>query len=221
MPSTPLAGLATGALALTLLAGCGSTSPAATSASTPNHSASQTAIAPSKSPGSPTSSSPASPHATEFNPPGDIPDNSVYVDQVAPGSQVHFTVPEGWAKVTKGAVTTFTDKYNDISIQVVAMKHAPTLASVRALELPQLRRSVAKFSLTSVNQVTRQHGTAIHVVYGLDSAPNPVTNKVVRDVAERFDFWRSGQEAVLTLTGPQNADNVDPWQTVSDSLQWK
>jgi hypothetical protein len=145
----------------------------------------------------------------------------VYVDHIAPGSHVHFTVPEGWAKVTKGGVTTFTDKYNSVSIQVVTMKHAPTLASVRAGEVPQLRRSVAKFSLVSVSRVTRQHGTAIHVVYGLDSAPNPVTNKVVRDVAERFDFWHSGQEAVLTLTGPQNADNVDPWQTVSDSLQWQ
>lgn len=221
MPSTLIAGLATGALALTLFAGCGSSTPAVTTAPTSPGSAPTTPAVRSHSPGSSASPLPATPHATEFNPPGDIPDNAVFIDHVAPGSHVHFTVPEGWAKVTKGGVTTFTDKYNSVSIQVVPMKHTPTVVSVKAGEVPTLRRSVSNFSINAISKVTRQHGTAVHVVYGLDSAPNPVTNKVVRDVSERFDFWHAGQEAILTLTGPQNADNVDPWQTVSDSLQWK
>jgi hypothetical protein len=221
MPSTLIAGLATGAVALTLLAGCGSSSPAATTAPNSAGSVPTTSAGPPHSPGALAPSSPATPHATEFNPPGDIPDNAVYVDHVAPGSHVHFTVPEGWARVTKGGVATFTDKYNSVSIHVVPMRKAPTVASVRAGEVPLLRRSVSRFFLDGINQVTRQHGTAVHVVYGLDSAPNPVTNKVVRDVAEQFDFWHAGQEAVLTLTGPRNADNVDPWQIVSDSLGWR
>ena len=61
----------------------------------------------------------------------------------------------------------------------------------------------------------------MHITYLLDSAPNPVTDKVVRDAVERYEFWHAGQEAILTLTGPEHADNVDPWQIVSDSLQWK
>jgi hypothetical protein len=37
---------------------------------------------------------------------------------------------------------------------------------------------------------------------------------------ERYEFWRAGREVVLTLAGPVDADNVDPWRTVSDSLRW-
>jgi hypothetical protein len=55
----------------------------------------------------------------------------------------------------------------------------------------------------------------------MDSAPNPVTGKVVRDAVERFEFWKAGEEAMLSLSGPQGADNVDPWQIVSDSLHWQ
>jgi hypothetical protein len=48
-----------------------------------------------------------------------------------------------------------------------------------------------------------------------------VTGKVVRDAVERFEFWKAGEEAILSLSGPQGADNVDPWQIVSDSLHWQ
>src|SRR4051812_43918619 len=113
MSSTLVVPLVTGALALCVLAGCGSSSPSATSGPTAVRSVPSSSAAPSHSPGSPAaSSSPAAPHATEFNPPGDIPDNAVFVDHVAPGSHVHFTVPEGWAQTTKGGSTSFTDKYN-------------------------------------------------------------------------------------------------------------
>ncbi|MDX6372870.1 MAG: hypothetical protein QOD98_1858 [Nocardioidaceae bacterium] len=164
---------------------------------------------------------PAPPAATEFNPPGDIPDNAVYVDHTAPGSHVHFTVPEGWAQTTNGAVTTFTDKYNSIGIEVRPRAAAPTEASAKAEDVPELQGTVAKFELQRIDTVQRQHGSAIHITFLMDSAPNPVTDKVVRDTVERFEFWHNGEEAILTLSGPQNADNVDPWQIVSDSLEWK
>lgn len=166
-------------------------------------------------------STPSAPHATEFNPPGDIPDNAVFVDHTAPGSRVHFMVPEGWAMARSGPVTTYTDKYNSISIEVRRRAGAPTVATARKEDVPELRSTVSNFALGGITTVTRQHGAAVHIAYLLDSPPNPVTDKVVRDAAERFEFWHAGQEAILTLTGPQNADNVDPWQIVSDSLQWK
>ncbi|NYD42630.1 hypothetical protein [Nocardioides panaciterrulae] len=134
---------------------------------------------------------------------------------------MHFSVPEGWARSTSGPVTTFTDKYNSISIKVRKRATAPTVASAKREDIPELRRSVPNFAPGEVSMVTRAHGPAVHITYLLDSAPNPVTDKVVRDVAERFEFWHQGQEAILTLTGPQHADNVDPWRIVSDSLQWK
>jgi hypothetical protein len=206
-----------------LASGCSST-PGSTAGSTPSSASASSAPSGGAShhvSGAGGSPSPSAPHATEFNPPGDIPDNAVFVDHVAPGSRVHFTVPEGWAKSKAGGVATFTDKYNSISIEVRPRSAAPTVASAKKQDVPQLRRSVSAFAAGPVTMVSRQHGHAVHIAYLLDSAPNPVTGKVVRDAAERFEFWHAGQEAILTLTGPQNADNVDPWRTVSDSLQWK
>ena len=140
---------------------------------------------------------------------------------MAPRSRVHFTVPEGWAKSTSAGVATFTDKYNSVSVEVRPRGSAPTVTSARKQDVPQLRSSVPHFAAGTVDLVSRQHGRAVHITYLLDSAPNPVTDKVVRDAAERFEFWHAGQEAILTLTGPQHADNVDPWKVVSDSLQWR
>jgi hypothetical protein len=168
----------------------------------------------------PSSVPPANPPATEFNPPGDIPDNQVFVDYRAPHSRVHIRVPEGWPRSTANGTTTFTDKYNSIAIEVFAAPHRPSASSTRRSDVPQLRRNVSAFAAPHVTTVTRQHGKAVKLTYLLDSAPNRVTRKVVRDAAERYAFWQHGQEAVLTLTGPKNADNVDPWRLVSNSLRW-
>lgn len=160
------------------------------------------------------------PPATEFNPPGDIPDNQVFVDYQVPGSTVHIKVPEGWSRSSSRGTTTFTDHYNSIAIEVVPRAKPPTVTTAQQVDVPQLRRTAAAFAHGSVSAQQRQHGKAVLLTYFLDSAPSPVTGKVVRDAAERYEFWHRGQEAVLTLTGPKGADNVDPWRLVSDSLRW-
>jgi len=38
---------------------------------------------------------------------------------------------------------------------------------------------------------------------------------------ERYAFWRAGTTVILTLSGPQGADNVDPWRMVTDSFGWR
>jgi hypothetical protein len=204
-----------------LVAACsGSTS----SASSPTTAATSTSGAGTTSPGGhDTTSSPDTPSnapATEFNPPGDIPDDQVFIPYVAPGGAVRIKVPEGWARSSTSGVTTFTDKLNSVGIEVVSTATAPSVSSVRQREITQLRSSVTKFALGNISTVSRQAGRAVLVTYQQDSKPDPVTGKVVRDAVERFDFWRSGKEAVLTLSGPVGADNVDPWQIVSDSLYW-
>ena len=155
-------------------------------------------------------------HPTEFNPPGDIPDTAVYVDRLVPGTTVHVAVPEGWAQSVQG--TTFTDKYNSISVRVIPMPTPPTPASVRRDEVPSLARTHTKFTLTGITATNRIN--AILITYLMDSAPDPVTGKVIRDAVQQFDFWRAGHEAILTLTGPRSADNVDPWRRVSGSFRW-
>jgi hypothetical protein len=68
--------------------------------------------------------------------------------------------------------------------------------------------------------VRRKGGTAVRPVYRFDSAPDPVTGKIVRDEAERYEFYKAGHESVLTLSGPVGADNVDPWMAISASFRW-
>ncbi|MFD7875169.1 hypothetical protein ACFV5G_13860 [Streptomyces sp. NPDC059766] len=161
---------------------------------------------------------------TESNPPGDIPDNQVYVAyRPTGGSFTGFTVkvPEGWARTVQGGTTTFTDKLNTITITSVPATAAPTTASVAAEVVPKVRTQTAKFAAPKVSEVTRHAGRAILLTYQGDSAKDPVTGKVVRDAFERYAYFRSGHEVNLTLSGPVNADNVDPWRIVSDSVTWR
>ena len=71
-----------------------------------------------------------------------------------------------------------------------------------------------------VSQVSRSAGPAILVTYRADSPPDPVTAKVVHQDVERYVFWRSGSEVVITLSSSQGSDNVDPWRKVTDSFRW-
>ena len=95
------------------------------------------------------------------------------------------------------------------------------MPSAQADEVPRLATTATCFRAGKVTTVTRHAGSAILVTYQADGPPDPVTGKVVRDDVERYEFWRNGTEAVLTLSGPQGADNVDPWRIVTDSFGWR
>ncbi|MGW1878027.1 hypothetical protein [Streptomyces sp. NPDC001975] len=164
------------------------------------------------------------PAPTESNPPGDIPDNQVYVSyRPTDGSFTGFTlkVPEGWARTSQGATTAFTDKLNTVQVTAVSAAAAPTVGSVTNEVVPRLRSQVTKFSSPKVSEVNRQAGRVVLLTYQGDSAKDPVTGKVVRDAFERYAFHRAGHEVDVTLSGPVKADNVDPWRVVSDSFGWR
>lgn len=165
--------------------------------------------------GSPT----PAPAATEVNPAGDIPDTQSYVAYRVPAQTVQLRVPEGWSRSTTPLGTTFSDKLNRISVRVTRVAQAPTAASVGAATSRELASSVAKYQPGPVSTVQRAGGQAVLSTYTGDSAPDPVTSKVVRDAFERYTFWQAGVEVDLTLAGPSNADNVDPWRIVSNSLR--
>jgi hypothetical protein len=59
------------------------------------------------------------------------------------------------------------------------------------------------------------------LTYQGDSAPDPVTGKVVHDAFERYFLHRSGRQVDLTLSGPVGAYNADPWRIVTGSLRWQ
>jgi hypothetical protein len=167
----------------------------------------------------PSTAASATSAATESPPPGDIPDTTVYVTYRPASGQYEVKVPEGWARTVSSADVSFTDKLNSITIQTMRAA-APTVASARAAELPQIQRSAHGFSLTGVSTVSRAAGTVVLIRYSADSQPDPVTGKVFKDAVERYEFYRNGMEAVVTLAGPAGADNVDPWRTVTNSFGW-
>jgi hypothetical protein len=168
-----------------------------------------------------TTSNGPNPNATETPPPGDIPDNQVYVHYSPASHAYSLQVPEGWAMTHKGQATLFTDKYNSIRVDSLHVARAPTVASAKANELPTIKASVHGFVPGTVTKVARTAGSAVKITYRADSAPNPVTGKVVVEAVERYEFWHRGSEVVLTLSGAVGADNVDPWRKVTDSFGWK
>lgn len=164
---------------------------------------------------------PASAPLTESNPPGDIPDNQAFVPFTDPSGTVSVKVPEGWARMTDTVGgTTFTDKLNSIGVLAKPTSPALSSADVRRKIVPDLKSKVPSFTLGDVQQITRSGLPTVLVTYQGDSAQDPVTGKVVRDAFELYVFSHNGTQVVLTLAGPENADNVDPWRIVSDSITW-
>ena len=130
-------------------------------------------------------------------------------------------MPEGWGRTARAGTVSFTDKLNTISMETRPAPAAPTVASARQAELPAIRSASRRYEPGSVTQVRRAGGDVVLVTYKADAPADPVTGKVVHDAVERYEFWRGGTEAILTLSGPVGADNVDPWRIVSDSFRWR
>jgi len=134
---------------------------------------------------------------------------------------VSVKVPEGWARFTTGTMTQFTDKLNRIEIAPSTSGSAPTVASVTSTDVSNLKSSVPNFKFSKITTDRRAGSTVVVVRYEGDSPQDPVTGKVVRDAFERYVYYHGGHRLDLTLSGPTNADNVDPWRIVSDSVRWR
>jgi hypothetical protein len=134
----------------------------------------------------------------EVSPAGDIPDNQAYVRFAPSGAGFSVKVPEGWSRTQSGGAVVFTDKLNSIRIE----------------------QSAPSAHAGQTTTVHRTAGTASKLTYTTQAAPNPVTGKAGTDAVERYVFKKGGRTAVLTLSGPKGADNVDPWRIVTDSLRW-
>ncbi len=161
------------------------------------------------------------PIAPENNPPGDIPDNQVFVSFASSAGGYKLDVPEGWARTANGANATFTDnKFNGVAVDVTNAAAAPTVASVRASVIPMLEQSGRAAQVQKVEQVSLPGGSAVRMTYTANSDPNTVTGKQIRLENERYIFFKNGNAATLTLSAPQGADNVDQWQRMAKSFAW-
>jgi hypothetical protein len=137
-----------------------------------------------------------------------------------PAGGFSVTVPEGWAQTHSGSKVTFTSNLNSVQVEHEPAAGALSAAGVKAKDVQSLARTLKGFHLQSVAPVKRSGQTAIRIKYLAKSAPNSVTGKAVTDAAERYLFVRNGKEAIITLAGPNGADNVDAWRTMSNSLKW-
>jgi hypothetical protein len=156
----------------------------------------------------------------ERNPPGDIPDNQVFVDYVSPLG-FSLKVPEGWARLDRANGAVFEDKYGRIIVTEVPVTSPPDVAMAKSELVPQLQQEARAVTVDKVKEIKRPAGNAIVISYGSNSDPNPVTNKAIRLENDRYYFWKDGNLAMIDLSAPAGADNVDQWNLISKSFRWQ
>jgi len=165
-------------------------------------------------------SSAVEPNAPEQSPPGDIPDDQVFVPYQFPDGSFTVKVPEGWSRTEDAGTVTFTDEFNSIALSTRPTAAAPTVASAERDEVPAIEQAVPGYEAGKVETVTRSAGDAVRITYRGDSPPDAVTGGPTTLDVERYELFHGGDEIVLVLSGPKGADNVDPWQLVTDSVRF-
>ncbi len=160
------------------------------------------------------------PLAPERNPPGDIPDDQVFIDYSSPHG-FSLKVPEGWARkdLPNGAV--FTDKYDGVFVTESAAAAAPDKNSATTTLVLQIEANARAVAITRIDEVKLPAGRAVRISYGSNSDPNPVTNKAIRLENDRYYFWKDGKLVGLSLSAPAGADNVDQWTLMANSFRWQ
>jgi hypothetical protein len=154
--------------------------------------------------------------AAEKNPPGDIPDDQVFVLYTSSASGYSLKVPEGWARSEKGSDIQFIDKFDGVAIIVDAAPTPPTMKDV----VTRLGKAEKGFKVVSKKEIRLPAGSALLVKYESDSEANPVTNKRVRLEEEAYAFYKNEKIAILILWAPLGADNADQWKLISESFRW-
>ncbi|HXP31375.1 MAG TPA: hypothetical protein VN832_09820 [Stellaceae bacterium] len=155
----------------------------------------------------------------EKSPPGDIPDNQVFVTYRSPLG-FSLKIPEGWARKEDPSGVSFEDKYGRIAVKISPTASAPTAASVKASDAPALVKSGHAVTIVSVKDLKLPSGSAVRIAFTSNSEPNPVTAKRIRLESERYLIARDGKLASLTLSAPAGADNADQWTLMAESFRW-
>lgn len=211
--------LAIPALALlAIAAGCGggakTSAPATTAAA-----ASSTTTTAAATTTSSSSSSGALTAEVQATAAGDIPDNQVFLTFHDGAAGYSLKYPEGWVQNGSGSNVSFSDKNNRIRV-VVSAGPALSLASVQR-DIAALKTKTPSFSASTPSPVVLPAGPAFKVTYSTVSAPDPVTNKKVTLVVDRYYLSRSGKRATIDLGAPKGVDNVDAYRLISQSFRWR
>ena len=135
--------------------------------------------------------------APEINPPGDIPDDQVFISYASP-SGFSIEVPEGWARSDRTDGVSFVDKYGTVDVSVAEAAKAPTVDSVKANEVPRLESEDHAVKVTKVREMSLPAGKVVAVDYLANSASNPVTNRKIRLENRRLYYFANGRQAIVT-----------------------
>ena len=157
--------------------------------------------------------------APEINPPGDIPDDQVFITYKSPQG-FSMKVPEGWARSDTATGAAFADKYGRIDMAKTAVKTVPIEASVKSGEVAALKADGHAVDVKTVRTMKLPAGKTVAVDYLSNSDVNPVTGRKIRLENRRLYFVHSGKEVALTLSAPAGADNVDQWEMMAESFRW-
>jgi hypothetical protein len=156
----------------------------------------------------------------ERNPPGDIPDNQVFIDYISPLG-FSLKVPEGWARQDLPDGVSFADKYGRIAVAETAAPKMPSVEEAKQMLLPELEKSSRAVAVAAVKPVKLPAGPAIRISYGSNSDPNPVTNKAIRLENDRYYFWKDGKLVSVNFSAPAGADNADQWDMMATTFRWR
>jgi hypothetical protein len=126
--------------------------------------------------------------------------------------------PEGWTQSGSGPNVTFHDKNNVVHV-VISRGSAPTVASVTA-QLKALKRISPTLTFKTPKTFPLGSTTAIRTVYTTESAPDPVTNRRVKLIVDRYEFVSRGRVATVDLGTPVGVDNVDAYRRMITSFRW-
>ena len=150
----------------------------------------------------------------------DIPDTQVFVTYASSQGHYQLEVPEGWAQKTNGTDVSFDNNLNSLQVTLADATTRPTASSVRNDQAVTLQRTGRAIRDVRVQDMQLPNGPAVLITYTSNSDANPVTNKQVRLENNRYLFFQNGKLAILTLSAPVGADNVDQWARIARSFKW-
>ena len=157
--------------------------------------------------------------APEINPPGDIPDDQVFITYKSPQG-FSMKVPEGWARSDTATGAAFADKYGRIDMATTTVKEAPSEASIKSGEVAALKANGHVVDVKKVRTMKLPAGKTVAVDYLSNSEVNSVTVRKIRLENRRLYFVHGDKEVTLTLSAPAGADNVDQWKMMAQSFRW-
>jgi hypothetical protein len=150
---------------------------------------------------------------------GDIPDNQIYLVFRSRAGRWSMKYPEGWARTGSATHTVFRDKNNLVRI-VIQPGSLPGTTRAHALVIYKGARATAVHVGTAERMTISGH-PAIKVTYSTASVRNPVTNRRVTLMVDRYYLSQGGRLAVVDLGTPTGVDNVDAYRMMIQSFTWR